>query len=259
MMLTSLSARYKMFQYVQQRLRLHAASVKWHDQLLLAAVLVEYEQHVAVCSSSDQPEIKHVFGRHDPSSIPTVRSHMDSGWKTSGDNAFICEGFKNQTFNLATNMRWCPILHKNSGLNTVTFLQGKNHMVHKDVTVTCRRHGTLDRFPWCNPFKEKRAKNKGACESTPHGHVCRTQWPLIHYKRFSWTPYSTVLRIHCTFQCKVCLVSPQNTLWPHIIHFLLCQKLKGKIKTLLRIMGFQLLHNLNLVAGTSVKCTAEFF
>ena len=50
---------------MHQRLRLHAASVKWRDQLLLAAVLVESEQHVAVWSSSDQPKIEHVHGRHD--------------------------------------------------------------------------------------------------------------------------------------------------------------------------------------------------
>ena len=60
-----------------QRLRLHAASVKWRDQLLFTAVLVESEQHVAVCSS-DQPEIEHVLGRHKPSSIPKARSHMNS-------------------------------------------------------------------------------------------------------------------------------------------------------------------------------------
>ena len=66
---------------MHQRLRLpvHAETVKWRDQLVLAAVLVESEQHVAVCSSSDQPEIKHVLGRHDPSSIPTARRYMDSG------------------------------------------------------------------------------------------------------------------------------------------------------------------------------------
>ena len=69
----------KCSQYVHKRLRLYAASVKWRDQLLLAAVLVESEQHVAVCSSSDQPEIEHILGRQDPLSIPTARSHMDSG------------------------------------------------------------------------------------------------------------------------------------------------------------------------------------
>ena len=66
------------FQYVHHRLWLQAASVKWHDQLLLGAVLMESEQHVAVCSSSHQPEIGHIPGRHDPSSIPTARNHMDS-------------------------------------------------------------------------------------------------------------------------------------------------------------------------------------
>ena len=101
-------------------------------------------------------------------------------WKTSGDNARICEGFTKQTLNLATDMRCCPVLHKNSGFNTVTVLQGRNHMLHKDIFVTCRRHGTQDRSSWCNPSKEKRAKNKGACESTSHGHVRRIQWPLMH-------------------------------------------------------------------------------
>ena len=88
--------------------------------------------------------------------------------------------------------------------------KGTNHTPHKDVFVTCRRDGTPDRSPWCNHFKEKRAKNKGACESTQHGHVCRMQLPLMHYKRFSWTPYSKVLRIHCTFQCKVPETEEQN-------------------------------------------------
>ena len=48
-------------------------------QLLIAAVFVEFQQYVAVCLSSDQPEIEHVLGRHDSSSIPTARNHMDSG------------------------------------------------------------------------------------------------------------------------------------------------------------------------------------
>ena len=72
-------------------------------------------------------------------------------WQTSGDNAFICEGFTKQTLNLAADMRWCPILHKNSGLNTVTFLQGRNHTLHKDVLITCRRNAIPDR----SHFKEK--------------------------------------------------------------------------------------------------------
>ena len=138
------------------------------------------------------------------------------------------------------------------------FLQGRNHTLHKDVFVTCRRHGTPDRFPWCNPFKEKWAKNKGACESTPHGQILKIQWPLMHYKWFSWTPYLTVLHIHCTFQCKVCLVRPQNILWPYVMHLHSCQKLKGKIKMLLWIMGFQLLDNLNLV-GYLCKMQRKIF
>ena len=64
---------------MHQRLRLLAASVEQLDQLLLAAVLMESEQYVAVCSSSDQPEIKHVLGSHNPSSILTATSRMDSG------------------------------------------------------------------------------------------------------------------------------------------------------------------------------------
>ena len=94
------------------------------------------------------------------------------------------EGFTKQ-MNLVTDMQWYPILHKNSGLITVMFLLGRNHTLHMDVFVTCRRHCSLDRSPWCNPFKEKRAKNKGACEFTPHGHVRRMQWPLTHYNWFS--------------------------------------------------------------------------
>ena len=64
---------------MHQRLQLHAAAVKWRDQLLLAAVLMESEQHVAVCSS-DQPEIEHVLGRRNPASIPTARCHISSGY-----------------------------------------------------------------------------------------------------------------------------------------------------------------------------------
>ena len=110
---------------------------------------------------SPQPEVTWIQVR---------RSCRPRIWKTSGDNAFICEDFTKQT-NLVTDVRWCPILHKHSGLNTVTFLQGRNHMLHKDVFVTCRCHSTPDRSPWCNPFKEKQAKNKGACESTPQSHM----------------------------------------------------------------------------------------
>ena len=77
-----------------------------------------------------------------------------------------CEGFTKQTLNLATDRRWCTILHKNSDLKTVTFLQGRNHTLHKDVLVTRSRHGTPGRSPWCNPFKEKRVRNKDACEFT---------------------------------------------------------------------------------------------
>ena len=58
---------------------------------------------------------------------------------------FICEGVTKQTLNLATDMRWCPIPHKNSDLNTVTFFQGSNYTLHRDVFVTCRRHGTPGR------------------------------------------------------------------------------------------------------------------
>ena len=65
-------------------IRLHVASVKWRYQLLLAAVLMNSEQHIAVCSSSDQPEIERVLGIHDPSSIPKARSHMDSGQDLAG-------------------------------------------------------------------------------------------------------------------------------------------------------------------------------
>ena len=47
--------------------------------IVARGILVEYEQHVAVRSSSDQPEIEHIIGTQDPSSIPTARSHIDSG------------------------------------------------------------------------------------------------------------------------------------------------------------------------------------
>ena len=100
---------------------------------------------------------------------------LESFWR----NALIYEGFSKQTLNVATDMQWCLILHKHTGLNTVTFLQGKNYTLNKDVFVTCRLHGTPDRSPSCNLFKEKRAKNKGACESTPLGHVRRMQWPPV--------------------------------------------------------------------------------
>ena len=115
--------------------------------------------------------ILQVFPQPEVTWIQVRRSCRPRIWKTSGDNAFICEGFTKQTLNLATDMWWCPIQHKNSGLNTVTFLQGRKHTLHKDVFVTCRHHSTLNRSPWCNSFKEKRATNKGACESRPHNHV----------------------------------------------------------------------------------------
>ena len=117
--------------------------------------------------------------------IQVRRSCRPGIWKNSGGNVFICEGFTKQMFNLATDMQWCPILHKNSGLNTVTFLQGRSHTLHKNVFVTCIRHGTTDKSPWCNPFKEKRAKVKGACGSTPHGHERKMEWSIMHYKPFS--------------------------------------------------------------------------
>ena len=65
--------------------------------------------------------------------IQLRRSCRPRIWETSGDNAFICEGFTKQALNLATDMRWCTILHKNSGRNIFTFLQGRNHTLHKDV------------------------------------------------------------------------------------------------------------------------------
>ena len=127
MMLTLLSTRYKIFQYVHQRLRLHAASVKWRDQLLLAAVLVESKQHVAVCSSSDQPEIEHMSlvdtilqatPEPEVTWIQVRKSCSPMIWKTSEDITFICEGFTKQTLHLTTNTRWCAILHKKSCLKT---------------------------------------------------------------------------------------------------------------------------------------------
>ena len=66
-----------------------------------------------ILQASPQPEITWIGIRRP--SWPRI-------WKRSGDNAFMCEGFTKQTLNLATDMRWCPILHKNSGLITVTFL-----------------------------------------------------------------------------------------------------------------------------------------
>ena len=119
-----------------------------------------------ICALVDT--ILHVSPQPKVTWIQVRRSCRPRIWKTSGDNAFICEDFMKQTLNLATDMRWCSILNKNSGLDTVTFLQGRNHTPHKKVFVTCRRHCTPDRSPWCKPFKEKQAKKKGACESTPH-------------------------------------------------------------------------------------------
>ena len=65
---------------MHQRLRIRAASVKWRDHFFRAAFLVESEQHVAVCSSSDQSEIEDVLGRRNPASIPTARCHISSGY-----------------------------------------------------------------------------------------------------------------------------------------------------------------------------------
>ena len=90
------------------------------DELLLAAVIMESERHVAVSSSSDQPEIENVLGRQDPSSIPTARSHMNLGQEilqskdleNVRNNALISEGLTKQTLKSATDMRWSSILHK---------------------------------------------------------------------------------------------------------------------------------------------------
>ena len=97
--------------------------------------------------------ILHVSPQPEATWIQVRRCCRPRIWKTSGDNAFICEGFTKQT-NLATDMRWCPILHKNSGLNTVTFLPGRNHTLHMDIFVTCRCHGTPDRSPGVNLSKK---------------------------------------------------------------------------------------------------------
>ena len=88
--------------------------------------------------------------------IQVRRSCRPRIWNTSGDNAFICEGFTKQTLNLATDMRWYPILHKNSGLNTVTFLQGRNHTLHMDVFVLA--DVTVH---WTDPFGVILSKKNG--------------------------------------------------------------------------------------------------
>ena len=77
--------------------------------------------------------------------IKVRRSCRPRIWKTPGDNTFVSEGFTKQTLNMAIDMWWCSILHKNTGLNTVTFLQSRNHTLYKYVFVTCRRHSTPDR------------------------------------------------------------------------------------------------------------------
>ena len=99
---------------------------------------MESDQHIAVCSSNHQRLNMSLVDRIlqvSPQPKVTwiqVRSYRPSIWKTSGDNVIICEGFTKQTLNLAYDVWWCPILHKNSGLNTVTFLQGSNHMAKDD-------------------------------------------------------------------------------------------------------------------------------
>ena len=77
----------------------------------------------------------------------------------------------------------------------------------------------------------------------------------MHYKRFSWTPYSTGLRIHCSFQCKVCLVSPQNILWP----LLLVPETEGQNQDVAADHGVSVAAQCECCKGTSVKCSAESF
>ena len=93
----------------------------------------------------ENAEIEHVLVSPQPEVtwIQVRRSCRTRIWKTSGDIALMCEGFTKQKLNLATDMRWCPILHKNSGLNTNTSLHGRNHTLHKDIFVTAHRTGPL--------------------------------------------------------------------------------------------------------------------
>ena len=122
------------------------------------------------------------------------------------------------------------------------------------VFVTCRRHSTLDRPPWCNPFKVKWVENKGAYESTPHGPYteCNDHWCTTgglvesHIRQFCiFTAPSSVKCASSVQKYSLAMCHPLP----------LVPETERQNEDVAADQGiFQLLHNLNLVGVPVYKC-----